>query len=179
MANRRRAIRQTKPLLRLCITCIAAVLSAGGIFFPLSGCAVEGPIEVDSTTEPVRFIINHRGWPRPFWSPDITEFAIASEEEGPIWQLEAATGQGVKARQLAILFGRVPSGFVQTFPAQAEKPRRLKPGRNYFVAAGGPKAVFKVVFAVPIDGYTPEMPDFGNVGATTMPDEPTTQPIDP
>lgn len=159
--------------------CFAALLTAGGIFIPLSGCAVEGPIEVDSTTEPVRFIINHRGWPRPFWSPSITEFAIASEEDGPIWQLESADGAGVTARQLAIVYGQIPSGFVQAFPEQAKDPAKLKPGRNYFVAAGGPKAIFKVVFAVPIDGYAPELPDFGNVGATTMPAEPTTRPTGP
>lgn len=160
----------------------SCAIRVAGILLVLTmtvGCAVEGPIQVDSTAEPVRFIVDHRGWPRPFWSPRITEFAIASEADGPIWQLESADAIGVPAKQLAFLYGEVPPGFVQLFPEQARRPIRLKPSRNYFVAAGGPKAVFKMVFAVPVDGYTPVLPDVGNVGATSAPAEPSSQPSAP
>lgn len=146
---------------------------------PISGCSVEGPIEVDCTSHPVRFIVNHRGWPRPFWSPRINEFAIASEADGPVWQLQADDSLGVPARQLAFVYGQIPPGFIQIFPDNAARPKALKPARNYFVAAGGPKAVFKMVFAVPVEGYAPVLPEIGNPGATSAPSEPTSQSAEP
>lgn len=115
-------------------------------------------IQIDMTTMPVRFLINHKGWPRPLWTPRVTEFAIASEDDGPIWQLEAADELGRPARDLAIIYGQVPAGFVQTFPEDGLRPRMLATRRTYFVAAGGADSLYKMVFAMPVSQWEPILP---------------------
>lgn len=123
------------------------------------GCHHEGAIRVDLSTGTPRFIIEHQGWPRPFWTPRVTEFAIASEEDGPIWQLESIDSRGLAAKQLVIEYGRVPAGFAQVYPEGGLRPRSLQTRRNYFVAAGGQRAVYRIVFAMPITGWTPILPN--------------------
>lgn len=114
-----------------------------------SGCGRPETIEVDLTTLPVRFIVDHQGWPRPFWWPRVTEFAVASEEDGLLWQVESAEGEGEPADRLAFVYGQPPPGFRQVHPAEGAAPQTLMSGRSYFVAATGPKNVYRVVFALP------------------------------
>ena len=127
-----------------------------GLIFPyLAGCQRDGVIEVDLTAQPTRFIVHHRGWPAPFHWPCVTEFAIASEEDGAVWELRSATEHGEPARYLAFIFGEVPPGFVQINPERAAPPRPLVAGRTYFVAAGGASHVYRIVFALPVDSWSP------------------------
>lgn len=121
----------------------------------LPGCQQAEVIEVDVTAHPPRFIVDHHGWPRPFWWPRVTEFGIASEEDGALWELRSASTGGEAARQLAIVYGEVPPGFVQVTPDKSAKPAPLVQGRTYFVAAGGPSSVYRIVFALPVDYWTP------------------------
>ncbi len=126
--------------------------------FPLAGCQQEGVIEIDLRAKPVKFLIDHRGWPRPFWYPRVTEFAIASEEDGPIWQLEAADETGQPARDLEITYGLIPKGFVQILPEGGLRPRKLVTHRTYFAAAGGPRSIYKMVFSMPLTNWSPIPP---------------------
>ena len=73
-------------------------------------------------------------WPR------VKEFAVASAEDGVVWQLECGASGGLMARDLAILYGRVPSGFVQVSPAAGKAPAPFVRGRSYYIAAGGDDA---------------------------------------
>lgn len=116
-----------------------------------SGCSdPEGTVDVDLSVMPPRFILDHQGWPRPFWWPRVTEFAIGSKEDDLLWQLQAADDFGQLARNLAFVYGQVPSDWSQTFPAEGAKPKPLVPGRSYYVGAGGPEYVYRVVFALPL-----------------------------
>ena len=119
------------------------------------GCIEPEPVQIDLTSRPIRFIIDHEGWPRPFWWPRVTEFAIASEEDGPVWELHSEAPKGVLARNLGIVYGEVPPGFYQTFPDQNKHPVQLGMGRTYYVAAGGPKALYRLAFALPIERGIP------------------------
>jgi len=132
--------------------CIVAFLAL------LSGCQRVGVIEVDVTSQPPRFIVNHHGWTVPFRGPRVTEFAIASEEDGAVWELRSAAPRGEKARQLAFVYGETPPSFVQVTPEKTARPRPLVPGRTYFVAAGGPSSVYRIVFALPVEYWTPRQP---------------------
>lgn len=114
-----------------------------------SGCGRPETIEVDLTTLPVRFIVDHQGWPRPFWWPRVTEFAVASEEDGLLWQVESSKGEGELADRLAFIYGQPPPGYRQVHPVEGTAPKSLISGRSYFVAATGPKDVYRVVFALP------------------------------
>jgi len=116
-----------------------------------SGCSnQEGTIDVDLSVSPPRFIIEHQGWPRPFWWPRVTEFAIGSNEDDLLWQLQAADDFGELACGLAFVYGQVPAGWQQVFPAEGARPKPLAAGRSYYVGAGGPKSVYRVVFALPL-----------------------------
>jgi len=149
-----------------------------------AGCGpYEGVIQIDQTAEPIRFIVHHDDWPRPFWYKRITEFAIASDQDGRIWELKSASPRGVGANQLALLYGRTPEAFTQSYPAGNERPGRLVRGRTYYVAAGGPRALYKMAFALPVTGWevtTGRQPNKGRDEATTQPSAATgSQPIDP
>lgn len=120
----------------------------------ISGCQRDGVIEVDVTAQPPRFIVHHRGWPAPFHWPRVTEFAMASEEDGAVWELRSSSPDGEPARQLAFIYGEVPPGFVQLAPDKAARVHPLVVGRTYFVAAGGPSHVYRIVFALPVDTWT-------------------------
>jgi hypothetical protein len=99
----------------------------------------------------------------------VTEFAIGSKEDDLLWQLQAADDFGQLARSLAFVYGQVPSGWSQTFPAEGAKPKLLVPGRSYYVGAGGPEYVYRVVFALPLSPG--ELA--GNRGGPTAPAAPT------
>ncbi|QDV89040.1 hypothetical protein RAS2_01010 [Phycisphaerae bacterium RAS2] len=139
---------------RRCVRANAGLIMgcAAGVF--LCGCNRPGAIDVDLTSHPVRFLIDHRGWPRPFMCPRVTEFAVASDEEGAVWQLAAESAEGVPARELAIVYGELPRGFVQTVPTSG-RPPRLMEGRTYYVGAGGPRSVYRIVFALPLERGMP------------------------
>ena len=124
-----------------------------------TGCGREpGSIEVDVSARPVAFTIHHYGWPRPFSWPCVTEFAIASDEDVAMWQLESVDPKGVPANQLMLVYGEVPDGFIQTAPAGQDEVKPLQVGRTYFVAAGGPDSIYRMVFALPMDGIAPMPP---------------------
>jgi len=123
---------------------IFVFIYAGGAI----GCVPDQTIHVDLTAEPVRFIIDHSGWPAPFRYPRVTEFAIASEEDGAVWEIETVAPGGVPARDLAVIYGHVPEGFAQNRPPHASPPPLVR-GRTYFVAAGGSESVYRMVFALP------------------------------
>ncbi len=159
----------------------SAMIACFGVMFCTTfGCSHEGIVRVDLQPDPVRFIIDHAGWPRPFWSPRVTEFAIASEEDGPIWQLQSIDEFGLAARNLIFDYGRVPAGFVQIFPEDGRRPTSLRTHRTYFVAAGGPNAVYRIVFAMPVSGWTPVLPVVPRNPREFLPANPTTtQPTTP
>jgi hypothetical protein len=120
------------------------------------GCAQNQCCDVDFSSSPPRFVINHQGWPRPFWVPRITEFAVASEEdEDAIWQLEAADSSGVPAKRLVIVFGEVPDGFVQVRPEKSAPPKTLQQGRTYYVAAGSRQYTYPMAFRLPMGAAGP------------------------
>ena len=116
----------------------------------LPGCGPE-TVDVDLSCRPVRFIIDHQGWPRPFWWPRVTEFAIADSKDELVWHLRSSDPGGELARQLAIIYGRVPPGFEQVFPQKGNGPVPLQRDRNYYVAAAGPSAVYRMVFSLPLE----------------------------
>jgi len=116
-----------------------------------SGCSKPQTITLDFSSAPVRLIINHAGWPRPFMCPRVNQFAMASNEDGAVWELESDDPGGVAARQLAMIYGEVPPGFHQITPAGTARAPALVAGRTYFVAAAGPESVYRIVFALPLD----------------------------
>ena len=103
--------------------------------------------------EPIRFIINHKGWPAPMWYPTVTEFAIAGDDDRLVWQIESSDEIGRRAFEFEIVYGRVPQGFQQVYPVAGAAPARLVPERTYYVAAGGPEEqrgeLYRMVFALP------------------------------
>lgn len=103
------------------------------------------------------FVIPQHDWLAPFDKPTITEFALASPDadEEIVWRLAAETEAGVPARGLAITFGVPPAGFRQVAPDETSRPRPLVPGRNYYVAAGGPTNVYRLIFAMPVSQGRP------------------------
>lgn len=114
------------------------------------GCSDPTRIKVDVSAEKPRFLIHHPTWGWPFRWHRIDEFVLASDEDGVVWQLRSADAVGVQTRELAIVFGEVPMGFAQVFPAQELSPEKLKAGRTYYVGATGPKDErYKAVFALP------------------------------
>ena len=115
------------------------------------GCARPQHCEIDFSTYPPRFVIEHHGWPRPFWTPRVREFAIASDANEDIWQLEAKDPRGEPAKGLTVTYGIVPDGFVQKEPAVTARPPILVEGRKYYVAAGGNRYLYPMVFSLPVD----------------------------
>ncbi len=119
---------------------------------------------MDLTSTPVRFIVNHRGWPRPFWWPRVTEFAVASSESEQgelLWQLKSTSAQGELAHRLAFVYGRVPPGFTQVHPGEAQAPEPPEPGRVYYVAAGGQDSLYRMAFSLPVTLRDVEEPSRG------------------
>lgn len=141
----------------------SAIPTVSILFAAICGCQRPQIVDVDLSAAPPRFILNHQGWPRPFWAPRVTEFAIATDSE-PLWQLEATGTRGAPAREWAIPYGEVPEGFRQVFPEGNEKPKPFRQGRTYFVAAGGRSTVYRMVFSLPIDPLEVDRP------ATSRPD---------
>jgi hypothetical protein len=140
-----------------------------------TGCGRAETVEVDLSSTPVRFVIDHSGWPRPFWWPRVTEFAIGSEEDDLLWQLQATDASGKLAHKLAFVYGEVPPGFTQVFPAVGKAAKSLIAGRSYYVGATGPNAVYRAVFALPIG------PEEASRRSTSRParaaDTPITEPV--
>lgn len=116
-----------------------------------SGCSKPQTITLDFSSAPVRLLINHQGWPRPFSCPRVTQFAMASNEDGAVWELESDDPGGVAARQLAMIYGEIPPGFHQITPVGSARAPALISGRTYFAAAAGPRSVYRIVFALPLD----------------------------
>lgn len=143
---------------RLVHTAFCLILSAAPCL--LTGCQKPQAVLIDYSTAPMRFVIDHQGWPRPFKSPRVTEFAIANDQDELVWQLAATEGGGAEARGFAIVYGEPPRGFEQVFPEKGERPRPLIRGRTYFVAAGGGSNVYRMVFALPQDPLEAHMPKF-------------------
>ena len=115
------------------------------------GCERPQSVLVDYSTPPMKFVINHQGWPRPFRCPRVTEFAIASDQDEEIWHVVSNDGDGAEARDLSIVYGDVPGGFRQVFPEKGEGPPPLRPGRIYYIAAAGSTTVYRMVFSLPLD----------------------------
>ena len=119
-----------------------------------AGCVRPEPVEVDLSARPVRFVINHTGWPRPFWWPRVTEFAVATgcDDEGELlWHLKSSSAAGELAHYLAFIYGRVPPGFHQVAPESGRVAKPLERGRTYFVAAEGKGALYRMVFSLPVE----------------------------
>ncbi len=128
------------------------ILLLFGLCLTAVGCGRPQAIDVDDSSIPYRFIIEHRGWPAPFKWPRVTEFAIGSDADELLWQLESVDPAGEPARRLAFIYGRVPPGFSQVHPKDSVPPKALEPGRSYYVGATGPgdDAVYRMVFALSI-----------------------------
>lgn len=129
---------------------LATMLSLPFVCLAAGGCGGPGTIDTDTTSTPVRFIVNHHGWPRPFWWPRVTEFAVGSEEDDLVWHLQATDSLGALTHNLAFVYGEAPPGFQQVYPPAGVMPKPLAPGRSYYVGATGPNAVYRVVFALPL-----------------------------
>lgn len=133
--------------MRVCLPILASCTA-------LSGCAQLQSVDIDLTSTPVRFIIDHVGWPRPFGWPRVTEFAIASNqtEAGElVWYLKSVSEKGEFAHRLAFIYGRVSPGFYQVFPEEGRSAKPLEPGRIYYIAAGGDEVVYRMAFSLPVD----------------------------
>jgi hypothetical protein len=106
------------------------------------------------SSTPVRFIIDHAGWPRPFGWPRVTEFAVASDQTAGgelVWYLKSVSEKGELAHRLAFIYGRVPPDFYQVFPKEGRAARPLEPGRVYYIGAGGDEVVYRMAFSLPVD----------------------------
>jgi len=115
------------------------------------GCGRIQIMEVDLSGRQPRFLVNHRGWPRPFRIPGVTEFAIGGEDDDSVWwHVKSVAPEGEPADDLAFVYGQVPPGFRQVYPKDDAAPQPLEPGRNYLVAAGGRHHLYRVVFALPV-----------------------------
>ena len=115
-----------------------------------AGCGDPEPVQVDLSERPIRFLIDHHGWPRPFWWPRVNEFAIADDKDELIWHLKSSDPRGELAHQLAFVYGRVPPGFYQVFPEKDKAPSELRRDRTYYVAAGGERALYRMAFSLPV-----------------------------
>ena len=127
----------------------------------LSGCTDPSTIEVDLSADKPRFTIDHTAWGWPSQWPRVNDFALASEEDGLLWEIRATDPDGCSAHQLAIVYGDVPTGFYQVAPGENARPPRLRCGRTYYVGATGSSSVYRAVFALPADRLgVPAQPDF-------------------
>ncbi|MFQ5429664.1 MAG: hypothetical protein ACE5E1_05065 [Phycisphaerae bacterium] len=115
-----------------------------------TGCSGDYTIRVDLAEKRPRFIMHAPTWGRPFRGPKVSAFAIASNEDGELWELRSTDPGGEPARRLTFVYGEVPPGFFQVFPADDARPKPLRPGRTYFVGATGPASTFRAVFALPV-----------------------------
>ena len=106
---------------------------------------------MDLSSRPIRFIIYHQGWPRPFWWPRVNELAVADNQDALIWHLKSSNAQGELAHQLAIVYGRVPPGFYQVFPEGDKAPAPFQRDRTYYIAAGGDHAIYRMAFSLPVE----------------------------
>ena len=68
-----------------------------------------------------------------------------------VWECKTADPTGVPARQLAIIYGETPAGFLQVFPKKPARPAPLHPGRTYFMGATGSEIDYRAVFALPVE----------------------------
>ncbi len=134
---------------------VCLCLTLGG-----AGCGDPTAIAVDLSADKPRFVIHHVTWGWPFRWPRVQEFAIASNEDGALWDIKSIDEAGVPARELGIVYGEVPPGFAQVSPEQDARPKPLVGGRMYFVGATGPESVYRTVFALPIGmlGPPPDRP---------------------
>ncbi|MCG8404311.1 MAG: hypothetical protein MI923_03840 [Phycisphaerales bacterium] len=128
-----------------CRSAVLAFLVTG-----LSGCADPTAIDVDLSADKPRFTIDHADWGWPFRWRRVSDFALASEEEGLLWEIRSTDPDGCSARQLAIVYGDVPAGFYQVAPEENARPARLRSGRTYYVGATGTSSVYRAVFALPV-----------------------------
>ncbi len=110
-------------------------------------------IGVDLTADHPRFVFHHPTWGWPFRWPKVSELAVASDEDGLLWKLEATNPAGQAAQELVIVYGEAPDGFSQVEPQGNARPKMLTRGRVYYVGATGPGAVFRAVFALPVGRY--------------------------
>ena len=128
------------------LTTLALTLCAAAF-----GCHDPTTIDVDISGENPRFVIHHRTWGWPFLWPRVDAFALASEEDGRMWELEARLPEGVPARDLVFEYGKIPADFRQAFPPKDSRPRKLTGGRNYYIGATGPNEErYRMVFALPM-----------------------------
>ena len=58
---------------------------------------------------------------------------------------------GVPADHLTIIYGHLPDGFFQVYPAENAPPVALTPDRTYFVGANGTAGGYTGVFSLPVD----------------------------
>ena len=114
-----------------------------------AACNQPQEIGVDMSGPQPRFIIDHQGWPRPFWTPGVREFAVGTTEpDEPLWHLRATVSRGRPADELAIVYGTIPVGFEQVHPLDGAPPRPMVAGINYLVAAAAGDHLYRLVVGV-------------------------------
>jgi len=147
------------------LPCVCSLLAGG--------CGASDRIAIDLSAPTPRFILNKPTWGWPFRWPMVNALAIASKQDGALWEIRTTDPDGLAAHRLAIIYGQIPPGFYQVVPDDNAHPPPLRAGRNYFVGATGPDATFRAVFALPIQaGTAPPPPDLPP-GAKRFGDRPT------
>ncbi len=149
---------------------VSSPATATALALCVFGCHDPTVIDVDFSDETPRFLIHHRTWGWPVLWPRVNAFAIASDEDGKMWELRSRLPEGVPARDLVFEYGETPTEFRQTFPIHDARPRRFSGGRNYFIGATGPNDErYRMVFGLPMPrglddaGFVPGI-DLSDVG---------------
>lgn len=149
-----RAVRRSGPVARRICTARWSAAVCCCLIGTWAGCHRPGEIVVDLTGRPPRFTLaGDRGG--RWMGPRVTEFAIASARDELMWQLASVDDSGVAAEEFAVVYGQIPPGFRQVFPAENKAPRSLAPRTNYYAACGDSRQVYRIVFALPDAGPWP------------------------
>lgn len=130
---------------------MGAILAPLAVLIPfLIGCQNSYRVEVDLSNPEPRFLMHGVTWGWPVRWPRVNALAIGADDES-LWEIESIEKPGVQAKNLAIIYGQTPAGFVQNYPLRDARPRTLTQGRTYFVGATGPNnEIFRTIFALPV-----------------------------
>lgn len=137
----------------------------------LSACEVDLRITTDGKNPPT-FTLSGSGNLLTFWvmevPPENQTQTIQRESERniPLWEIHPANRDDAIRRMPEITYGKIPSGFVQKFPADGSAPVPLTKGKIYEIGgtaynANGGQIWIKIesdkTIQIPIPGSSPEV----------------------